>query len=257
MPSPFPGMDPFIESSGRWGDFHGSMIAAMRNELNRRLPDGYAAEIELYVWFHEPDATQRRKRVEPDVYMAEEHAGRASSGVRGAVTLPKARYSFPSVERRKHKSIRVLDMRGNRVVTAIEFLSPINKSGDDREIYLNKRNAYLAGGVNLVEIDLLRGGRRLPLSKDAPKDPEFYILVCRSWEYPRWDYWDFGIRDPLPVIPVPLAPEQADVPLPLRVCMDEAYDGGKYRTRLPYSDPVRPRLSKNDAAWVRDVAATA
>ena len=40
MPSPFPGMDPYIETSGLWGDFHGSLLAAVRADLNSHLPDG-------------------------------------------------------------------------------------------------------------------------------------------------------------------------------------------------------------------------
>jgi hypothetical protein len=50
MPSPFPGMDPYIESSCMWGDFHGTMLSAMRADLNANLPRGYTASIELYVW---------------------------------------------------------------------------------------------------------------------------------------------------------------------------------------------------------------
>ncbi len=182
MPSPFPGMDPYIESSGRWGDFYGSMIAAIRGQLNARLPEGYAANIDL------------------------------------------------------------------------ELLSPGNKKmGEDREAYLAKRNECFESRVSLVEIDLLRGGRRVPLSNPPPEIGDYYILACRAWEYPRAAFWPFTIRSPLPEVPIPLTKGLPDVLLPLRPCMDRAYGEGRYPTRLPYGQPLKPRLPKADADWVRDL----
>jgi hypothetical protein len=256
MPSPFPGMDPYIESSGRWGDFHGSMIAAMRKALNERLPDGYAAEIELYVWFNEPDAQERGRQIEPDVYVTDESPRKGRSFSRTMVPEPR-KLTFPSVQRKRQKYLRVVDYRSNRVVTIIELLSPSNKkAGDDHEAYLSKRNESLATGVNLVEIDLHRGGRRLPLGNPPPQPGDYYLLVSRAWEYPQLDFWALGLRDSLPDVPVPLIDEQADVGLPLRRCMDEAYDAGKYLSRLPYRQPLTPRLKKRDEAWVERLVNT-
>lgn len=258
MPSPFPGVDPYIESSGRWGDFHGGMVAAMRGALNERLPEGYAAEIELYIWFHEPDARQRRQ-TGPDVYVTSSRRG-SKGGARstgGSATASSFRtLAFPSVVRRKHKYVRVVDLESNRVVTVIELLSPSNKAaGEDRDAYLNKRSETLAAGINLVEIDLLRGGRRLPLSEPAPEVQDYYVLVCRAWEFPRFAFQTFGLREPLPEIPIPLAPDVKDIVLPLKPCADRAYDEGKYLPRLPYAQPLSPSLRKGDSAWVRQVLA--
>ena len=255
MPSPFPGMDPYIESSGRWGDFHTSMLVAMRAALNERLPKGYAAEVGLYVWFEEPDERQRRKRVAPDVYVTEEGRREKKLGSAALATPPK-RSRFPTVKRKRQKYLRVVDLHSNQVVTAIELLSPSNKeAGGDREAYLTKRNDCLAAGVNLVEIDLLRGGLRLPLGEPPSEVEDYYILVCRAWEYPQFDLWPVGLRDRLPAIPIPLTGDVADVELPLRSCVDQAYDGGNYLSRLPYGRPVSPRLRKRDAAWVRELLA--
>jgi hypothetical protein len=255
MPSPFPGVDPYIESSGRWGDFHGSMIAEMRTALNARLPEGYAAEIDLYVWFHEPAASDRQRGGEPDVYVTS--AGRASRARRpaGSGALSDYRkFAFPSVSRRRHKYVRIVDLASNRVVTVIELLSPSNKaSREDRDAYLIKRNETLAAGASLVEIDLLRGGPKLPLSNPPPAVDNFYVLVCRAWEHPEFALRSFGLRDPLPILPVPLDAGVPDAMLPLGPCADAAFDGGKYRTRLPYEEPLRPRLQKEDAVWVRDL----
>jgi hypothetical protein len=120
----------------------------------------------------------------------------------------------------------------NRVVTVVEILSPANKEGESRETYLRKRNEYLANGISLVELDLLRGGRRLPLSRPAPERADYYVLVCRSWEYPRANIWPFSLRDPLPNVPIPLAKEVPDGILPPGECIDRVYDGGSYDSQL-------------------------
>jgi hypothetical protein len=247
-------MDPYIEASGLWGDFHGSMVVALRDELNARLPKGYAASIELYVWLHEPDTRKRGRRVEPDVFVTREK-GRVPAA-RGAATVsPPAMIVLPAVERKRRKYVAVMDLKGDRVVTVIELLSPANKdAGDDRDAYLTKRGEYLGNKVNLVEIDLLRGGQRLPLG-DAPEVSDYYVMVCRAWECPEAGLWTFSVRHPLPEVPVPLAQGVPDVLLPLRPCFDRAYDGGRYADRLAYDRPLLPRMRKADAAWARDLLA--
>ncbi len=251
MPSPFPGMDPYIEASGLWGDFHGSMLSAIRAELNQRLPEGFVASIDLYVWTPERAKTSRRRKVEPDVYVKEEKRRGSPAGSATAVAAPNT-ILLSVEERRKRKSVKVFDVRSRQVITVIELLSPANKEpGDDRKNYLDKRSEYLANRLNLVEIDLLRSGRRSPLGDPPPPIADYFVMVCRGWEFPQAGFWTFSIRDALPDIPIPLTQELPGTPLPLRACLDRAYDEGRYADSLPYSEPLRPRLSKEDAAWVR------
>jgi hypothetical protein len=247
-------MDPYIESSGRWGDFHDSTIAAIRGQLNARLPKGYAATTEAYVLFQEPETRKRRYAV-PDIYVAEEGPSRKVRTGSLAVAAPET-IVLATIERKRRKYIEIIDLEANRVVTAIELLSPSNKTaGEDREAYLAKRSEFLDSKVNLVEIDLLRGGRRMPLSDPPPEIADYYIMVSRAWEYPRAAFWSFTIRSPLPEIPIPLTEDLPDVMLPLRPCVDRTYDEGRYSTRLPYDKPLKPRLRKADADWVRDLLA--
>src|SRR6476619_3458534 len=158
MPSPFPGMDPYIESSEVWGDFHISMIAAMRAALNGVLPDRYAASADVHVWSVDPDTEASVLLGKPDVPVAEEGpTGGVATKVRHARAPAKLRLRLR--RRRSRRYLRISEPRSNRVVTVIELLSPSNKAtGTDREAYLAKREEYLATGTNLVEIDLLRGG---------------------------------------------------------------------------------------------------
>src|SRR5262245_5906127 len=140
MPSPFPGMDPYLESPSYWGDFHGSLIAALRLDLNTRLPDRYYAAMDLYIWVEEPQG--RARHVAPDVPVVDVGNGGTATLVR-TVTAP-ATISLPVTRPTGQRRLRVWDREENRVVTAVEVLSPSNKTdGPDRDTYLAKRNAYL------------------------------------------------------------------------------------------------------------------
>lgn len=253
MPSPFPGMDPFIESANLWGDFHSSMCLAIKEQLNEQLPRGFVASIDLYVWIHEPDAQTRARRIKPDSYVSE---GPAVSRPKGRTSVVDAHRTvvIPAIERRERKSIRIEDLRSRRVVTTIELLSPSNKTpGEDRNAYLDKRNDYIAARVNYVEIDLLRGGERPPLGVPRGDLGDYYALVWRSWEFPTALYWSFTIRDPLPRISVPLTSDLADVPLSLQECFGRVYEKSRYTDQLTYTQPLLPRLTRQESAWVRSL----
>lgn len=250
MPSPFPGMDPYIESSGLWPDFHLNLVVGIQAALNARLPEQYVAGIQVHVWIHEPDAATRTQLRAPDV-----HVARQKSRGGTAVAAP-ATVVLPLTESVEQGFVQITDQHGVHVVTAIEVLSPSNKAaGADREAYLAKRNEFLNAGVNLVEMDLLRAGTRLPLGEPPPTPTEAYVLVCRSWERPRAGFWAVGLRDPLPDIPIPLDPEVPEVLLPLRPCIDHVYDAARYATRLQYDAPLTPRLREPDSTWARQVLA--
>lgn len=259
MPSTFPGMDPYIEASDVWGDFHTSLLTAIREQLNARLPKRFVAKIELYVWVHESEDRKSVRLMEPDTYVVDRSGRRKTK--RGGVALADpiadpATIVLPSAERRRRKAVQIIDRESDRLVTALEVLSPANKKPvDERSAYLIKRNEYLAGQVNLVELDLLRGGRRLPLGEPPPGISDYYVLICRAWESPRAGLWSLTLRDPLPEIPVPLILDVPPVSLPLRLCMDRAYDGGRYDTELHYDRVLKPRPHKRDLAWVREILA--
>lgn len=120
---------------------------------------------------------------------------------------------------KKQRYVKIVDADDRRVVTVIEVLSPSNKSsGEDGQHYRLKREAYIANGVSLVEIDLLRSGQRPPLGDPSPPISDYYLLVHRGWEDSRLGIWPLSIRDPFPLqIPVPLDPDVPDSTLDLRV----------------------------------------
>lgn len=250
MPSPLPGMDPYLEGS-LWAGTQGSLIYTIRAALTHSLPAGYFAEMDQYVWLQTADGEITRLG-QPDFLIGTGAGIRDAGGPGGlAVAEPTSRTALASPRKKKgNRYVRIVDQNDNRVVTVIELLSPSNKDqGEDRENYIAKRKDYLVTGTNLVEIDLLRSGDRIPLGKPTPPPADYYILVSRAEEFPRADVWGFSVRDRIPVVPVPLKQGDRAVPLSLRECLDRAYDDAGYGMRINYSRPPVPALRAADAEW--------
>ena len=256
MPSPFPGMDPYLESPAFWPDFHGTLVTAIRAAITRELPAGFYAELDQYVWLEMEDPVGRERRGRPDVYVT---SGNGSNSRKGSVAVataePTVRVKMPTVEKvTGRRYIRIMSLRERRVVTAIELLSPSNKrNGDDRTAYLVKRNEYLATGTNLVEIDLLRSGDQLPLGNADLPDADYYVFVTRAPTYTETEVWAFTVRDPFPVFPVPLTTGHRPIPLDLKGCVDRAYDEANYGPQIDYTVPPVPALRPADAVWATEL----
>jgi hypothetical protein len=149
--------------------------------------------------------------------------------------------------------ITILDREGLEVVTVIELLSPGNKrSGSDgRREYLSKREGILRSSSHLVEVDLLRGGARLP-TVEPPPPADYYVYVARALARPRIEVYPSSLRDRLPSIPVPLSGADPDAELDLQAAFERVYARVGYDYSLDYSRPVEPPLEEADAA-VRNV----
>jgi hypothetical protein len=139
----------------------------------------------------------------------------------------------------------------HRLVTSIEALSPANKraGATGRDLYLRTRQSHLLEGVNLVEIDLLRGGQRMPMLDPWPDSP-FTILVARARKAQACKVWPVHYRRPLPTIPVPLAKPDPDVSLSLQPIIDEIYEVSRYAQTSDYSRPLKPPLGAEGSAWL-------
>ena len=141
------------------------------------------------------------------------------------------------------------DTKPRSPVTVIELLSPSNKAaGEDRNDYLAKRRQILRGQTHLVEIDLGRGGQR-PSPPDLPPC-DYYALVSRYGDRPNLGYWPIGLRDPLPILPIPLDGDDPPARLDLKSVLDQTYDAAHYADYI-YQETPDPRLSAADGAWAR------
>lgn len=248
MPSPFPGMNPFLEQADTWEDFHTNFITRAQEVLSNQVGPSYLVKIEVRLLLHELSAAERR-------YM-----GRADVGITSPPAMTPARtgttaspapvqLQLPAVEVERHASLEIVDRRNRRVVTVIELLSPSNKApGPDRDDYLAKRRQVLAGHTHFVEIDLRRGGTRPNLPVLPPTD--YYMLVSRYENRPKVDFWPVGLRDGLPILPIPLAAPDADVCLDQRLVLDRAYDAADYGKYI-YDEAPEPRLAPDDEVWAK------
>jgi hypothetical protein len=180
----------------------------------------------------------------------------AQAGMEASTALAApAIASLPYPARKGQPFLKVLDLRHQPVVTAIELLSPSNKTpGRNRDAYLNKRADHLASQVNLVEMDLLRAGTRPPVENPRPP-ADYYMIVCRTTDFPQAGAWPLTVRDLLPAVPVPLGPADEPVLLPIRPSLDRAYDEAGYAEEIDYDQPPEPPLAPMDAAWASELLA--
>lgn len=251
MPSPFPGMDPYIES-WIWGSFHSNLITAIYDRLNPRLPKRFIASTELFVW--RVDSSERLLIGGPDVFVSDCDPVPESGGV--ATLAAPINTVLPGVVR-KQRYVKIVDSEERRAVAVIEILSPSNKTGGEAgQMYRLKREEYIASGISLVEIDLLRAGQRPPLGDPAPPISDYYVLVHRGWERSRFGIWPVSVREALPLVPIPLDPDVAEPIIDLRAAIDHVYDVGRYAEQLDYSKPPKPALREPDATWARELLAS-
>ena len=138
-------------------------------------------------------------------------------------------------------SIEVRQVGTNRLITAIEILSPVNKqrNHEARIDYLRKRRDLLRSQAHFMEIDFLRSGQRTPLDTPVPAAPH-YVTLSRVERRPKVDVWAIQLDARLPRIPVPLADRDPDVVVDLGEVVASVYERGGYDTRIDYAQPVPP-----------------
>lgn len=251
MPSPFPGMNPYLEQESYWQDFHQTFIPMARASLAEQLSPRYFVRVEQYVFIHELDGESRRPLARPDLFVKE---ARPSVRSTSTITTEAPAYAYlpaVSVDEERHSYLSIRDRDGDEAITIIELLSPSNKNpGADRTDYLKKRREFFGAGLNLVEIDLLRAGPRLPFS-DVPSC-DYLVSVSRASERPRVGLWPIGLRDRLPKVPIPLRAPDPDAWLDLQEILHRVYDSARYEPLLYRQNP-QPPLTDANARWAESI----
>jgi hypothetical protein len=248
-------MDPFLEGQV-WKDFHSDFVTGVRAALIPLLRPRYIVRIEERVYVeHESDGTSRY--IIPDVTIVEGASAHepVSGGGVTVITQPvPIPVLMPEEVRELYLEVRLRET--HEVVTVIEVLSPDNKrtGSDGREEYLAKREAVLQSRAHLIEIDLLRGGARLPMAKPLPP-ADYYAFVHRVRRRPLADVWHFTLSDPMPTIPVPLTGDDPDVLLDLQAVFNAVYDRAGYDYSVDYEHGTVPPLNEEEAAWAQGLIA--
>lgn len=252
MDSPFPGMDPYLEA--HWRSVHHRLITYAGDQLQAVLPTRFRVEVEERV-FVAGDADAART-VFPDVYVLDREKFRGGP----ASAAGESKIASPVVleirdEPLTETYLEIIDTAsGNKVITAIELISPTNKlPGDGSELYLRKQQEYRAGGVSSVEIDLTRQGDRnrvLPLVQIPGELRTLYLgWIRRSWEPRRFAFYPMPLEEPLPTIGVPLIESLPDAPLELQTLLAQCYRNGRYGDDINYRADPYPPLPPDDHAW--------
>jgi hypothetical protein len=247
MPSPFPGMNPYLEQADVWHDFHERGVPFIAELLGPQVLPRYIAKIDEHVYIHDLAEESRKFLGRADVGVTPLRPAGVGNEPGVAVIEFPARVTLPAVDREGESYVEIRDRQNRQLVTVIELLSPSNKRpGDDRDQYTRKRYRLIGSGVNLVEIDLLRGNPRMPMTGLAPCD--YCVLVSRPEDWPDVGIFPIRLRDPLPPIPIPLRPTDPPVRLDLKRVIDHVYDVAGYGYYV-YDGPPDPPLSPDDAAW--------
>ncbi len=268
-------MDPYLEAPDIWPDLHNALASELRNELNHTLPSPYYARLEMRPELGISEEQGTTHRIVPDVAVV--RSRRPETGQRGAgtavLTAPRSvvssfiEYVVVS-DPIRHHFVEIRDSsQGHKLITLIEIVSPSNKRpGPDRQAYERKQREVLESDASLVEIDLLRDGRRIlpepglePLIRDLEQPPAYLVLINRAWRRKpgasAYQIFPVGLREWIPCIPVPLKESEDEITLDLQFAFNRAYDSGPYRRgAVDYAtQPPPPPPSDEDAAWCADL----
>jgi hypothetical protein len=258
-------MDPFMEAFHLWEDFHNKLISEIERTLAPTLPDRYLVRTpeRSYVAVAEVEGEQTLSLL-PDVAISSRSASHRpprkskQSTARGErQTSASAVLMRALVREEYHEPFIEIRQVGpeHKLVTALEVLSPSNKRPGTKgwRVYRRKRLAFLSGHANFVEIDLLRQGKRMPMVSQWPDSP-YYLLVCRKKEAPQCTVWPAFMTTPLPVIPIPLLPPDADVNLDLQPLIEAVYTRSRYGRDIDYRRAIEPPLSEDEAECLKSRA---
>lgn len=257
MPSPFPGMDPFIEDQ-EWEDFHSRFNNALSDAIAPVVEPRYFVRVERRVYVERGlDQDDGVRWADVSVLWSGSEPPVAVATVSEAATsLAPVECLLPGPQERRETFLVIRERETLEIVTVIETLSPANKraSSDGREQYLEKREEILRSRTNLVEIDLLRGGKRVPVVGMPPGN--YFAIVSRGHRRPKTDVFPWTLRQRLPSIPIPLKKDEPEATVDLQQVFTTVYDRARYQLSLKYDAPLHPPLGEADAAWAKETTKT-
>jgi Protein of unknown function (DUF4058) len=224
------------------------MMVAIADDLAPKLRPRYRVAIEQRVYLSSTNEDRKLVGI-PDVTVSErENLGRSVATVLSPSNKTIA-ISLPLPEEIRESYLEVREVNSGRVITAIELLSPKNKkSGEGRVAYDRKRQQVLASATHLVEIDLLRQGRKFPLDTTVAV-PQYYVLVARGDRRPAADLYAFTLREPIPAFLLPLAGGEPEPEVDLQQIFAGVYDRAGFDLAIDYKNPPLPKLNDADTQW--------
>jgi len=220
MGSPFPGMDPYLESDKLWSSFQHHFVNCLYQILLPGLVDRYKA------------------RVHQRSYVSEQ-----------------ALFTSVVREEQHEEYIEIRQRKEAKLVTLVEVVSPANKTTPaGRQAYLDKRREGRTLSANLVEIDLvLQGQPLLDYSRDGLPDWDYAVTVTRAHQPERYEIYTATLQKRLPRFRLPLAPDDRDTVLDLHTAFTRCYDQGGFASKIDYCRNPSTTLSDEDRQWLDEL----
>ncbi len=256
MPSPFPGMDPFLEDPVLWPDVHHGLISSYQALLNRHIRSKYVARVEQRVYLSGDDNPETNLYV-PDVRVdVADGQGRRRGGRKAAVRAADEPIELTLVtpDEVSEAFIEVRTAADGAVVAVIEVLSPSNKiyGSAGRDSFLKKKREVVTSDAHWVEIDLLRFGAKPTFAKFLPPH-EYLVQVIPVDRRPKGFVWPARLVDRLPTVTIPLRGGDPPAPLDLQAALDMAYERAAYDASVDYADDPMPPLPDDLAKWADEL----
>lgn len=248
MPSPFPGMDPYIEDVDLWRDFHAELASEIKHQVAPQIRPRYFVRLTPRATYDTIELGKPRSAY-PDAAVM--RTLRESVSAYAAVAEPPLENRIEIEVEVEDFSLEIRD-QNSELVTSIEILSRVNKrhGHEAYKTYREKRRGIMRQDIHLIEIDLLRVGERVPVLDPLPDAP-YYVYLSRAHLRPRIGVWAIQLQDKLPTIPIPLHHPDPDAALDLQRAVETIYDLSMYQESINYREPPPPPpLSEQDAQWL-------
>ncbi|BAZ28616.1 hypothetical protein NIES4074_10500 [Cylindrospermum sp. NIES-4074] len=254
MPSPFPGMNPYLEHPELWPEVHSRLIIAIADAIFPYLRPKYRVAVEKRV-YQMTDGNSVLVGI-PDVTIGRYLTTTQKEPSNIAVASPPAKpltVNIPIPEEVRESYLEVREVGTGEVVTVIEVLSPKNKrSGEGRKAYENKRLQVLGSSTHLVEIDLLRGGEPMPILGNQIIS-DYRILVSRSQLRPTAELYPFNLQEQIPAFALPLRKGDTEPIVDLQVVINDLFDRAGFDLAIDYTAEPVPPIGEADVAWVNEL----
>jgi hypothetical protein len=256
MPSPFPGMDPYLEDPALWSDVHNNLITECQGRLSSQLRPKYVVKIEERVYISDESDEESGTQIRvPDIEVASrtgwESAPFSPGDEASELEIPEPVIATTWFEEEVHEPyLTIVDRSSGVAITVIEVLSPANKKpkSPGRESFEQKKRQVMYSPTHWVEIDLLRGTRMVHVPRKL--GPHQYLVhISRRKLRPRGQLWGIRLPQRLPIVPIPLKDGDPDGGLDLQAALDAVYDRVGYDLRIDYRKEPKPPLGDKLSAW--------
>jgi hypothetical protein len=245
-------MDPYLEGD-EWTSVHTELSAEIARQLAPKLRPKYVVRTtRRFVTEMIGEVAITTTNIYPDVSVLDTSSPGSLRESQIAVKPVPLELATVIPTQIPLVSLEIRDVANRELVTALEVLSPTNKRGEGYQEYLDKRGRILHSSAHLIEIDLLRQGRRVPMQQPLPTAP-YFVFVSRVERRPIIEVWPIQLNMQLPTIPVPLHPDDPEIVLDLQLALNTIYDDLSYDLTIDYTHPPKTPLEGELATWAVDL----